>query len=90
MKKALAVVGNLLAWFVFGAGLLSPLTPSEGFPEVGMLMSFVGFPLLLLLHAWRTYEHRFTKAAVALQAAVMLGATMWLLVVQSGGAANAS
>lgn len=90
MKKALAVVGNLLAWFSFGVGLLSPLTPSEGLPEIGMLLSFVMFPLFLLLHAWRTYERRFSKAAVALQAAVMLGAAIWLLIVQSGGTANAS
>lgn len=88
MTKALAVIGNLLALFIYGVALLSPLTPSEGMPSVGILLSFVGFPLFLFLHAWRTYNSKPAKLAVIIEVAVMVGFTSWLLVIQSGVLAN--
>lgn len=84
MTKSLALIGNILALFIYGVALLSPLTPSDGMPGVGVLLSCVCFPLLLLLHAWRTYGSMYTKIGVVLEAAVMVGFTSWLLLIQSG------
>lgn len=90
MTKAFAVIGNLLAVFSYGVALLSPLTPSEGMPGIGVLLSCVGFPLLLLLHAWRSYSSKPAKIAVIFQVVAIVGFTSWLLVIQSGVLANGS
>lgn len=90
MTKAFAVIGNLLAVFSYGVALLSPLTPSEGMPGIGVLLSCVGFPLLLILHAWRTYSSKPAKIAVIFQVVAIVGFTSWLLVIQSGVLANGS
>lgn len=90
MTKALAVLGNLLALFSYGVALLSSLTPSEGVPGIGVFLSCVGFPLFLLLHAWRTYSSKIAKIGVVVQAASIVSFASWLLVIQSGFLASGS
>lgn len=90
MKNVLAIIGNLLAIAIYGVGLISPLTPSEGAPTFGALLVFVGLPLALLLNSWRVYTNQFAKYAVALQGACMVGLTGWLLAVISGVFVSAS
>ncbi|MEH6544439.1 MAG: hypothetical protein V7721_10890 [Porticoccaceae bacterium] len=90
MTKVFAVIGNILALFSYGVALLAPLTPSEGVPDIRMLLLFVGFPLLLLLHAWRTYNSRPAKIVVIFEATAIVGFTSWLLVIQSGVLAHGS
>lgn len=89
MSKVLTVIGNILAFFIFGVGLLSPLTPSAGVPTVGSLVTFVGLPLVFLLNAWRGYTHQITKYAVVFQGLCFLVLTAWLLLMQAGVLANA-
>jgi len=90
MSKKLAIIGNILAFLIFGAGLLSPLTPSTGMPAIGSLIIFVGLPLIFLLNAWRVYLHQITKYAVILQGICILGFSGWLLLLQAGVFASAS
>lgn len=90
MTKVLAVIGNILALFSYGVALLSPLTPSEGMPGIGVLLSCVGFPLFLLLHAWRIYSSKPAKIGVVFQAVAIVSFTSWLLVIQSGVLASGS
>jgi hypothetical protein len=90
MMKALAVIGNVLAFFIFGVGLLSPLTPSTGMPTMGSIVTFVGLPLVFLLNAWRGYTHQVAKYAVVFQGLCFLVLTGWLLLMQAGALANAS
>ena len=90
MSKLLAVIGNLSAFFIFGAGLLSPLTPSAGMPTLGALVTFVGLPLVFLLHAWRVYVSRAAQYAAVFQRLCILGFIGWLLMLQSGVLANVS
>ncbi|GAA6133076.1 hypothetical protein NBRC116187_34360 [Halopseudomonas sabulinigri] len=90
MSKALAVIGNVLAFFIFGVGLLSPLTPSVGMPTMGSLVTFVALPLMFLLNARRGYTHQVARYAVVFQGLCFLVLTAWLLSIQSGVFANAS
>lgn len=90
MSRALAIVGNILAFLIFGAGLLSPLTPSTGMPSIGSLITFVGLPLVLMLNAWRHYTQKISKWAVVLQAMGILGFTGWLLLLQVGAFTSGS
>ena len=84
MNKVLAIIGNVLALFIYGVGLLSPLTPSEGLPTIGSLITFVGLPLAFLVNAWRGYSHPLPKYAVAFQGLLILAFTGRLFLLQAG------
>ncbi|SDU31793.1 hypothetical protein SAMN05216210_3076 [Halopseudomonas salegens] len=90
MSTALAVIGNILAFLIFGLGLIAPLTPSEGMPSIGSLITFVGLPLVFILNAWRHYTHQISKYAVVIQAMGIIGFTGWLLLTQAGAFASSS
>lgn len=82
MTKVLAIIGNMLAFAIYGIGLVSPLTPSEGLPGIGSLLTFVGLPLLLLMYAACVYSSRAAKTAVRLQALMVTSFTAWLIYLQ--------
>lgn len=84
MKKTLAVIGNFLAILLFCMGLISTLTPSEGILGIIDLLVWLGFPLALFFHAWRTYSSNGAKISVVVQVAMVFGVTVWLLLLQSG------
>ncbi|MCC4264203.1 hypothetical protein LL240_07015 [Oceanimonas baumannii] len=89
MSKKRTVTVNILAFLIFGLGLLSPLTPSTGMPGIGSLIIYVGLPLILLLNAWRGYSHQMAKYVVVLQGLCILAVTGWLLLLQAGIFSNA-
>ncbi len=84
MNKAPAIVGNILALLIFGVGLLSPLTPSEGAPSIGAVITFAGLPLAFMLNAWRCYSNKAAKYAVVFQSLCVVGFTGWLILIQAG------
>jgi hypothetical protein len=51
VKTITVVFQHLLAWVIFGFGLISPLTPSDGIPRRADLLIFVGGPVALLVGA---------------------------------------
>lgn len=42
-----AALASIAAWLLFGVGLISPLTPSEGHPGILALAVFVAAPVLI-------------------------------------------
>ena len=82
MRAIGVVLLQLLAGVVFGLGLLSPLTPSEGTPRPADLLIFVGGPVLLITTAFifsRRWQARLLATA---EIGAILAATSWLLCLQ--------
>jgi hypothetical protein len=48
MRALWAVILNMIAVILYGAGLLSPLTPSEGIPNMGEIFVFAIIPVVFL------------------------------------------
>ena len=50
-----------IVWLIWGFGLLSPLTPSEGAPSLSALVGFIGLPFTLnivgFLKSWQMSSH---------------------------------
>ena len=67
---------------IFAIGLIAPLTPSEGRPNVPTLALFVGMPLVLLSVVG--YRARSTPGRVICAAlvAAVAGISLWLLYIQ--------
>lgn len=84
MRAAALGIADLGALILFGIGLVSPLTPSQGLPSPGQLAVFFGLPVLLLTLV--AYQARTLpiRILVALQALAVIGFEVWLLGIQSG------
>lgn len=78
MRVLALVFGAVLAWSLFAVGLLSPLTPSEGYPRLIDIVVFVGVPVLLLgLVAYRM-RRPLARGFVLLQLVGIVGVSVWL------------
>ena len=49
LNSGVALVLSIFGWLLFGVGLLSPLTPSQGNPRWYEVVIFLGVPVLTLL-----------------------------------------
>jgi hypothetical protein len=71
--------GCTLAWIIFGIGLLSPLTPSEGHPEILDLVLFILTPILLITYTvYRSHNIILFIIAIPQILAIVL-ISKWLL-----------
>ena len=83
-RSILVVVLHVLAWLVFGIGLLSPLTPSEGTPRALDLGVFVAGPVVLLTGALAVSRRFPSKGLAILGIGAIVAAAGWLLRLQQG------
>jgi hypothetical protein len=71
------------AWLLFGVGLLSPLTPSEGNPGWIEILIFVGGPVFLLVgvalrtRRWWAWFFALVQSALIVFFAVRLLRSIW-------------
>ena len=84
MRHVILALACVLALAVFAAGLIAPLTPSEGMPPTRALVGFCGAPLLLLAVCFAFAQDRGWRIALALEAGFILAFTAWLLTLQAG------
>ena len=85
MNRSGLLTLNALAVLLFGAGLVAPLTPSEGAPGAAELLVFAGAPAVML-QVGAAFEPRRTMRAVWAAQLFALGAMVgWLAALQSGG-----
>jgi hypothetical protein len=75
---------HLLAWGVFGVGLLGPLTPSEGAPRPLEIGVFAAGPVALLGGAFAAAKHWAATVLAVLGIGTIVAATAWLLRLQHG------
>jgi hypothetical protein len=82
MKNILIILGCIFSWFIYGVGLISPLTPSEGMPSVLELAAFFGLPILILIYCWIQSATLWAKTMMIIQGTVIIGFTGWLISIQ--------
>lgn len=75
---------NAVAWFLYGVGLISPLTPSEGMPGVVDVVIFVVGPVAVLIFLARRFRSMPAKITMIVQAVAIVTFTGWLLAIQAG------
>jgi protein-S-isoprenylcysteine O-methyltransferase Ste14 len=69
-------IANGFALAIFGVGLLSPLTPSEGCPTLADWMLFVVLPLVLLGIVARAAPRLAIRLLAILQGLLIVGAAI--------------
>lgn len=74
-----AAVAFLAALILFGAGMLSPLTPSLGCPSVFQLIAFVAAPVLLPVVVAFLLESRVAKLILQVEAVAIATTALLLL-----------
>lgn len=79
MRSLGAFVVAILSLLLFGAGLLSPLTPSEGCPETLDLIAFTVVPVALPWLAANLVQVPLARGALVLEGLSMALVTIWLL-----------
>lgn len=84
MSRLKLVALSAFAWFAYGIGLISPLTPSEGVPSLLELAIFALGPVGLLILLARRVRSVTWKIMMIVQAAVIIAFTTWLLALQAG------
>jgi hypothetical protein len=76
-------LGWLLVGFVgiviYGIGLLSPLTPSEGVPSVTMILVWVGIPLGLVSAGALLARSKVVKGMMILEVLAVITLSVYLL-----------
>ena len=77
-------IANVLALALFAVGVLSPLTPSEGRPEVGAIAVFAGLPVATLLISAAFTKSTTAQVLVLLEAAVFVALAAAVLGIQVG------
>jgi hypothetical protein len=82
MKNLLWLLMGFVAIVIYGIGLLSPLTPSEGVPSVAMILVFVGIPLGLIAVGALLAQSKIIKGIMLLEALFILTYTLYLLRLQ--------
>jgi hypothetical protein len=83
-RNLFLAAANIVALLIFAVGLLSPLTPSEGFPTVVTILLFVGVPTVILAWCIRACASRLAALFFGLQLVVVLGFSAWLLYLYAG------
>jgi len=71
-RPAVIAGASFFAIFLFGVGLISPLTPSEGMPTLVDVVVFVGVPIVLLLGAALLARDILARIALLLLAVALL------------------
>ena len=79
LRRAGLVFAAALAWFIFTAGVIGPLTPSEGSPPPRALAVFIGIPELLFIVGGLVARATLARVAFVLQAAAIAALTVWLV-----------
>ena len=74
-----AAAAFLAALILFGAGMLSPLTPSVGCPSVLQLAAFVAAPVLIPVVVGFLLESRVAKLILHVEAVVIAMTALLLL-----------
>ena len=67
MRTAGIMAGNILALGLFGVGLISPRTPSEGLPTLFDVLVFVFGPVAILFVCWLACRQRLAKVVTFVQ-----------------------
>jgi hypothetical protein len=78
------LLASLAAWLIYAAGLIAPLTPSDGYPSAKALVVLLGGPVVLLVFVARNTRSRAVRIASLVQAATILAITTWLLALYAG------
>ncbi len=73
------MIANVVAILLFGIGLISPLTPSEGTPTFLEVAIFAGGPLFILGSLISKTENRITKLFFLAEIAAISSMLFWLL-----------
>jgi hypothetical protein len=73
---------GFVAIVIYGIGLISPLTPSEGVPSLSMILVFVGIPLGLITAAALLSQSKIIKGIMILEALFIIVFTIYLLRLQ--------
>jgi hypothetical protein len=83
-RSLLLTIANLMALLIYAVGLIAPLTPSEGFPSLAVILMFVGIPVAILAWCIRACGSRLAALFFGLQLGAVLGFSAWLLHLQVG------
>jgi hypothetical protein len=82
MRALWATILNILALLVYGLGLISPLTPSEGMPNLGVILIFAILPIVLLGNSLALARSWLARMLVSIEVLAVIGFTSWLLWLQ--------
>jgi hypothetical protein len=82
MRALFPTILDILAVLVYGVGLISPLTPSEGVPSFGDVLIFVILPIVLLGSSLALTRGWLARILVTIQMVAVIGFTSWLLWLQ--------
>lgn len=83
-RNLLAALANLFALLIYIVGLLSPLTPSEGTPDLLSIFIFVGLPVTILCWCLRVCNSRPAMLFFGVQLATVIGFFAYLFLLQLG------
>lgn len=83
-RSLLLTAANLIALLIYAVGLVAPLTPSEGFPSLVVILMFVGVPVAILVWCIRACGSRLAALFFGLQLVAVLGLSVSLLHLQIG------
>jgi hypothetical protein len=72
--------GSVFAWAILVIGVLSRLTPSEGYPETSNILMFIGGPIFILVAVSWYGKHWIMKIAGFVQIVSIIWIAKWLLV----------
>jgi hypothetical protein len=82
MRALWAVILNMIAVILYGVGLLSPLTPSEGIPNMGEIFVFAIIPVVFLGVSGFLARSWGARAIVIIELSGVVAFSGWLLEVQ--------
>jgi hypothetical protein len=82
MKNLLWLLMGFVAIMIYGIGLLSPLTPSEGVPSLAMISVFVGIPVGLIAVGVLLAQSKIIKGIMLLEAFIIIIYILCLLRLQ--------
>ena len=83
LRSSGLIMAAIGAWFIFGVGLIEPLTPSEDMPGASEILVFVGGPIALLALVSRKARTGLMRIAAVVQGSVIVAITIWLLGIQA-------
>jgi hypothetical protein len=78
------VLVNLGGAGLYGLGLISPLTPSDGRPSILESLIFAGVPSAIVVLSVYRANSPVLKVALSLYATAILAFTTWVLAIQIG------
>ena len=82
MRPITVTLLHVLAWLIFGVGLLSPLTPSEGMVSAANLLIFAASPVVLAAAALILSGGWLAKLWATTEIGAIVAATSWLVWLQ--------